>query len=524
MSSPQSSPSPEQELRGLALPPAEWRRTVRRRTRSGQRLAGLYGTDAQGACQLTALLADGDRIAVLSTLVEPELDGTIRYPALSTDVAAAFWYERALHDLSGVVPQGHPRLDPLLLDRGERDGLAGETPAPLPGAPALPDVPAAPRPAVGERQGPVDVAGHGMFTLPLGPVRSGVFESIEFLIETPGEDIPHLNVRPHYKHRGIAKQFEGRTPYDAVLVAERVEGISSIAHALAFCHAVEALADLRVATDARLMRVALAELERIANHLDVTMRLADAAGLAVATSRFGWHKERVLRLMSGLCGSRFGRGLVVPGGLGRALDLDGPALAAQLTRLGRAVRGDVAALEASASFLDRLRTTGPLAAEIALRHGALGPIGRGSGVDNDVRRERPYDGYLDLDPVPRPPATVTGEGDALARTRVRWQEIESSVATAAEALSRLGVRTVGGAPSVSSDGLPDGLGVGSAESAQGEVVHAVELAGGVVRRCFARSASFHNLVLFHDVFAGDVFTDLPFIEASFGLGYAGVAM
>jgi Ni,Fe-hydrogenase III large subunit len=66
--------------------------------------------------------------------------------------------------------------------------------------------------------------------------------------------------------------------------------------------------------------------------------------------------------------------------------------------------------------------------------------------------------------------------------------------------------------------------VGSAESAQGEVVHAVELVGGVVRRCFARSASFHNLVLFHDVFVGDVFTDLPFIEASFGLGYAGVAM
>lgn len=514
MSSPQSSPSPRPELRGLALPQAEWRRTVRRRVRAGQRLAGLYGTDARGACQLTALVTGGDRIDVLSTLVEPDADGTIRYPALSGDVPAAFWYERALHDLSGVVPQGHPRLDPLLLDRG------GEAPAPLPGAPALP----APGPAVGERQGPVDVAGHGMFTLPLGPVRSGVLESIEFLIETPGEDIPHLNVRPHYKHRGIAKQFEGRTPHDAVLVAERVEGISSVAHALAFCHAVEALGEITVGPDARLVRVALAELERIANHLDVTMRLADAAGLAVAASRFGWHKERVLRLMSGLCGNRFGRGLVVPGGLARGLEVDGPGLAAELARLGRLVRGDVAALEASASFLDRLRTTGPLAAEIALRHGALGPIGRASGVDNDVRRERPYDGYLDLDPVPRPAAAVTGQGDALARTRVRWQEVESSVVLAGHALDRLGERTVVGVEAGLTDGLPDGLGVGSAESAQGEVVHAVELVGGVVRRCFARSASFHNLVLFHDVFVGDVFTDLPFIEASFGLGYAGVAM
>ncbi|MGC4112728.1 MAG: hypothetical protein QM747_20370 [Nocardioides sp.] len=51
----------------------------------------------------------------------------------------------------------------------------------------------------------------------------------------------------------------------------------------------------------------------------------------------------------------------------------------------------------------------------------------------------------------------------------------------------------------------------------------MEIVDGVVRRCFARSASLHNLVLFHDVFAGDIFTDFPFIEASFGLGYAGVS-
>ena len=80
--------------------------------------------------------------------------------------------------------------------------------------------------------------------MPLGPVRSGVFESIEFLIETPGEDIPHLNIRPHYKHRGIAKRFEGLPLADGVLVAERVEGIASVAHALAFAHAAETLAEV----------------------------------------------------------------------------------------------------------------------------------------------------------------------------------------------------------------------------------------------------------------------------------------
>ena len=49
------------------------------------------------------------------------------------------------------------------------------------------------------------MTGYGLFTIPHGPVRSGVFESIEYLVETPGEAIPHLNMRIFYKHRGIAE-------------------------------------------------------------------------------------------------------------------------------------------------------------------------------------------------------------------------------------------------------------------------------------------------------------------------------
>lgn len=502
------TPSPRAALPTLELD--DWGRTLRRHVEEGARLVGLYGSEQDDGCRITALLADRGRLTATSTVVPRGPDGTARYPSLSPTVPAAFWYERALHDLSGVVPEGHPRLDPLLLDR------AGGSPAPRPGAPAhsLAD------PVAGEHRGPVDVAGHGMFTLPLGPVRSGVFESIELLLETPGEDIPHLNVRPHYKHRGIAKQFEGRRPADALLVAERVEGISSVAHALAFCHAVEDLTGTTVPRDAGLVRVVLAELERMANHLDATLRATDAAGLAVATSRFGWHKETVLRTVSGLCGNRFGRGAIGIGGLSRGIDLDAAALSADVRRLGSRVRSDIAALEASASFLDRLRGTGSLAHGRAVRQGAVGPIGRASSVDNDVRRVRPYDGYRDLGPVPTPQAR---SGDALGRMRVRWEELVVSVELVLEALDILGATTVAPAEPGAAV-VPDGLGLGSAESAQGEVVHAVETSDGIVRRCFARSASLHDLVLFHDVFVGDVFTDLAFIEASFGLGYAGVAM
>ena len=165
---------------------------------------------------------------------------------------------------------------------------------------------------------PRHVVGPGLFTIPHGPVRSGVIESIEYLVETPGEDIPHLNMRLFYKHRGIEKRFEGMSPADGVLLAERTEGIASVAHAIAYCQAIERIAGTAVPWPAALIRTLHAELERLACHLDVIVRLADGAGLAVATARFGWHKERVLRLIGQLSGSRFGRGVVVPGGVSAA--------------------------------------------------------------------------------------------------------------------------------------------------------------------------------------------------------------
>jgi Ni,Fe-hydrogenase III large subunit len=493
-----------------------WRDDVVRRTKAGARFAGLYASAETGGCLLVALLAERDRVEALRVSLRPGRDGVLRYPSITPQVRAAFWYERAMHDLSGVVPDGHPRLDPLLLH------LPEDVVRPQPGLAATDDprIRAAPE-SIGlvEQQGAVDVAGHGMFTVPFGPVRSGVFESIEFLIETPGEQIPHLNIRPQYKHRGVAKQFEGRSVDDAVLVAERVEGVSSVAHALAFSHAVESLAGAEVPYRARLIRVIHAELERMANHLDVAMRLSDAAGLAVATARFGLHKETVLRLVSQMCGNRFGRGVVRPGGVHAVPGLDAPIVVAQVDALHARIESDAAAVMNSASFLDRLRGTGPLPPALARSHGALGPVGRASGFDDDCRRTRPYDAYPDLVAVPNPTRSA---GDAMARLTVRWEEIAAAVSLIRQAAMLLAEAPAG---PVSVPIRPaDGYAVGWAEGASGEMLYGLELANRRVRRCFARSASFHNLVLFHDVFAGDIFTDFPFIEASFGLSYAGVAM
>lgn len=472
---------------------------------AGRRFAGLFATARPNHLLLSAHLAGP---AGIETLEAPLPAAAASYPALTPRLGAAFWYEREIRDLFGVVPAGHPRLEPLILPlEGARP------PRPLPGAPGGPAM-VEPDP----RALPQHVIGPGMFTIPHGPVRSGVVESVEYVVETPGEDIPHLNLRVFYKHRGIEKRFEDLTAADGVLLAERTEGTASVAHALAYCHALERMAGVQVPWPAALARVLHAELERLAGHLDVAVRLADAAGLAVATARFGWHKENVLRLVSRLCGSRFGRGVVIPGGIS-GLPQVGPAeLLTQVSRLDSAITADVRALMGTASFLDRLRRTGPLPPERAREHGALGPVGKASGFADDARLVRPYDAYPSLGLRPAGPH---GDGDALARLRVRWDEVGQSFHLLRQAADELG-EVAGGRLSAACDPA-DGRAVGWAEAPQGEVLYDVRIEGGRLSRCRPRSTSFHNLVLMHEVFAGDILTDFPFIEASFGLSIAGVA-
>lgn len=147
------------------------------RVDAGDRFVGVYVSHRGDAAQLHALLVGGDGVACLLALLTPAGDGSLTYPALTPAVPAAFWCECALHDLFGVVPTGHPRLDPLFLR--EPGG-----PTPRPGHPARDVLDRHIDSRAAEQHGPVDVSGQGVVSLPLGPVRSGVFQSIEFLIET----------------------------------------------------------------------------------------------------------------------------------------------------------------------------------------------------------------------------------------------------------------------------------------------------------------------------------------------------
>jgi len=486
--------------------------------RHGGRFAGLFGSALEdGSVQLRAAVARYGELDVLCSLVRPGPDGRPgSYKALTPSLPGAAWYEREIADLFGLVPEGHPRIDPLVLplrphEARPRPGLVGGG---RPNANRTTPI------VVDETPLPAHLAGEGVFTLPYGPVRSGVFEAVQFLVETPGEDIPHLRARVYHKHRGIETRFEGMLPADGVLVAERAEGVASVAHAMAFSQAIEGLsAGDGVSRAASLLRVVHAELERVANHLDSTIRHTEAAGQAVAYARLTWHKERVMRLRAELCGHRFGRGVVVPGGVTGPPALAPSHVLSQLAVIEPDVRADVHLLMATSSFVDRLRGTGVLSPEVALSRGALGPVGRASGLDEDVRTYRPYGAYRFIG---MPAHRYRDSGDALGRQLVRNEEMWGAFELCRLSLEQLGEQRPDG-PWAAPVAPADGTAWGWVEAPQGELLYMVDIEGGRLCRVKPRSASFHNLSLFPDVFTGDIFTDFAFIEASFGLSIAGVA-
>jgi len=313
----------------------------------------------------------------------------------------------------------------------------------------------------------------------------------------------------------MEQRFEGLDPRQGVVLAERVSGVGSVAHALAFCQAVEAACDCVVPTRALWLRVLLAELERLYNHLHYLGHLCNTTTLKVGEAQGKLLEETAKQINARLTGSRFLRSLLIPGGLRRDLQPDGwlrdalESLRAEITRY-------VQHLEASESYLDRLITTGVLTSRVAFDQGATGPIQRASNTDRDLRRDHPYAAYAEL-PLTVP---VRPDGDAYARARVRIEEIDASIAL----MQRVLLLLPDGEIRAPCPPVPSAEGLGWAESPRGSLFYAVHFdRGGRLARVKIKSPSFSNWRVFPFTVHETNMMDYAINEASFGLTIAGCA-
>lgn len=472
-------PGPPGELR-LRVTLLSFERAARMLRDAGARFVTVFLADTPEPALVGAFALRGELIMLRapSGSVDP-----VVYGSIGAWWPAARWPEQELVERHGVRPVGEPserRLtepDADLLDRG--------------------------------------VQGLDVFALPYGPVRSGVFEAIQFQIETGGEDVPRIQTRPFFKHRGMERRFVGLVPDHAVYVAERVAGIASVAYATAFSQAVERALGVPPPPSAERWRAVYAELERLACHLDVIAKEAETTALYVGQARFQILKEQVTRLRAGLTGSRFGRGVVVPGGVRfeGAMNLD--ELSGTLGALERDLVRDRRLFLGTPSMTDRLIGAGRLERGLVEDYGAVGPLARGSGLSTDARHERPYGDYrrLGLQVI------THREGDAMARVNVRFGELFESLRILRQSIDHLR-RGDGQLQSELPPGAT-GAAFGWAEAPQGELVVWVEIRDGLVHRVHIASPSLRNWALFDHAFPKDVLTDFAFIEHSFGLTPAG---
>ncbi len=472
--------NPEREVT-RAVEMSEFRTTLGERREAGARFITLFRA-ASPEPALTAVLAlRGDLILVQALA---GAGGRIAYEELGDWWPAMAWAERELIERDARVVCEQPanrrpftRPDPDLIE------------------PSL--------------------SGLDVFTIPFGPVRSGIFEAIQFQIETGGEDVPRLQTRPFFKHRGIERRMRGLTPQAGVALAERVAGIASCAYASAFSHAVERALGIEAPAQAQRWRAVLCELERMACHLDVIAKEAETTALYVGQARFQLLKETVQRMRAALTGSRFGRGTIVPGGLRQSPATDMDAAAAELHRLEHELRRDQRLFLGTSSMTDRLIGTGRLERSRIEEYCAVGPLARGSGVSVDARHERPYGAYHHLGLR----IVTQAAGDAMARISVRFGELLESLRLLRQATEQLQRRE--GAVSVPLPKRGSGTACGWAEAPQGELVIWVALRDGLIDQVHIASPSLRNWALFDHAFPKDVLTDFAFIEHSFGLTPAG---
>nr|WP_282572208.1 nickel-dependent hydrogenase large subunit [Roseomonas acroporae] len=457
-------------------------------------LLGLWG---EPGMVHAAFLDESAGLPLLASLPAPQG----HYPALSPVRPGAALMERATRDLWRLDAEG---ADPRpWLDHG-RWPVTG----PLAERPVRHDDPP-PQPEF------IPVAGEGIHQIPVGPVHAGVIEPGHFRFHVRGEAILKLEARLGYTHKGTLSLLRGRSPRAAAKFASRISGDSAVAHSWAFAAAAEAAAGIPPPPRALALRALLAELERIANHLNDWGFICNDAAFALPHASCGALREGVLRACHAAFGHRLLMDVVVPGGVARDLAPEGAAaLEATLSVVAAAVPDLLRLYDNTASLQDRTVGTGAVAPALAAAYGAGGHVGRASGRRADARLWPGYAPYGALGVA----VPVLTAGDVDARVRIRVAELRESLRLADTLLAAL-------PPGPVQVPLPAGAGegVGLVEGFRGEVLHWLRLdREGLIEAAFVRDPSWMQWPLLELAVLRDIVADFPLCNKSFNCSYSGV--
>lgn len=473
----------------------------------GFRLAAEWASDetpfGRGFVVHAAYCSGGDYLIIKSD-VQPE---ETSFQSLTRYFPAAYRFERQINSLMGLVPKDHPDLRPWIKHE-DWPSDAWPLRKAFDGAKPMTRV-------AGDYQWAV-AEGEGVFEVPVGPVHAGIIEPGHFRFQAVGENIINLETRFGYVHKGMEKRFEALSWHEAVKLAGRVSGDSTVAHAAAFCMAAEE-ASASVPTErARYIRAIMMERERIANHLGDIGAICNDTAFAFLHYQFSILREKVLKTNKAVFGHRLMMDCVCLGGVSKDIPLEGIDLMLEEARsVSEEFERLIRIYENNPSMEDRLYNTGVLAPGTAKAIGAVGFVARSSGQGLDVRKDRQYSPY----DIHAPVVPLLSSGDVHARAWVRVEEVRESFRLIKEFVGAL---PAGPLSAPWSAPQPGESGFSAVEGWRGEVVYWVGCgpAGGI-NRCMVRDSSSVNWLGIEQAIRGNIVPDFPLCNKSFNQSYSG---
>jgi Ni,Fe-hydrogenase III large subunit len=412
------------------------------------------------------------------------------YAALSYDISSMNYFECELYEQTGIEPERHPWLRPVRTAcTWRRDG----------------------KPYSFYR-----IESEEVHEVGVGPVHAGVIEPGHFRFQCHGEEILHLEIQLGYQHRGIEELLPKQKRSQQLVLVESIAGDSVIAHTTAFCSALEALAGVTPSLREQAVRGVAAELERVAMHLATLSGIATDIGFALPAAAFGGLRTAVINLTASICGSRFGRGWIIPGGV--RFDLDLPLIEKARRTLAEVLTkfSDIEGLFLnSSSALARMEEIGTVTVKQARATGLVGLAARASGIACDVRADYPY-GIYRYSSVPSP---TLDSGDVYARAKLRALEIRNSIQFICEQFDHL----PGPKPkSLLKELVKNAFTIALTEGHRGEIAHVLLTdSDGQLAQVKIKDPSFHNWHGLALAVRENGISDFPLCNKSFDLSYAG---
>ncbi len=451
-------------------------------------------TKTQGVFNVKYLFCDIKN----QTLNIVEINTEDKFPHI--DIPVFDWYEREIHDMFGLIPDGHPNLRPLMLfpENYPKDFHPLRKDANL----------------------NIDYKGYGeynydtfeqegSFKMLVGPIHAGIIEPGHFRFTLIGEPILKLEIRHFYKHKGIEKLAEGKPLEYGLRLSERISGDNSIAHSLAFVRAAESILNIDVPPKAIYTRAILLELERLMCNLNDFAFIFQDVGYSFGAQKVFALKEIVMRLNEALTGSRLNRGIIRIGGISKELDFK--MIKDSIELLRKEYLKFKKLFLNSSTILERTDTTGKISYELAKKYAALGYVAKASGLYFDTRKTLENNLYKGL-----VNELTLKTGDVTARVKVRFNDIEESFNIIKEFISNIPEGDI-----YKDYKKEDGYAFGLVEGQRGNITHMLEIENSLISRWKIRDPSFHNWPTVQEAVLGDIIADFPLINKSLNLSYAG---